>query len=320
MPARCSLVTLPVCQILAKAGEENLGTLLKNLVAAKHIELSRGAFAWLRQRNMVPGAVPPLNKELFNKAVKKAQPAATFVPGEFDDRGQMHDHHGKLLLTRLKRHGKFIYRVVEPVRSSRCNRHFMVDIHGDFMYTWAHASRDVKPDSWCDDYFFDSESTAILFRYSRVSSESHPAGEVRYMHILPDEQMQALINDDDQEYHMLVESEEREKLERFELEESDHEGEESNHEDEPEKEPLSLSEAEEAAAADLKRRRNVARKSAPRASAAAAAAADDDEEEDEAEAEAEEEESNPAEDKARKLHAERSRSAASKKPKVSRQH
>jgi len=185
-----------VVQIVARADAdgENLGTLLRNLIIKQHIELSRGAFVFLRARGLLARNLqpPPTARELA-AARKREANASAAKAGEFNADDEFIDLTGRRLVCRSKIGRRYFY------------EHTPVGLPYHYIASNAYRKPNSCPDKWCGDYFLDSYEEPILFR---CRSFADPL-VVEYQRVVTTEKLKAIIDSDDAEYFRLVEEDEQ---------------------------------------------------------------------------------------------------------------
>lgn len=181
-------------QILAQAATENLGTLLRNVIITKHLELSRGVFVYLRARGLLAQnmQLAPSAREITAKRKREAH-AKAVKASEFNAEGEFIDSLDRRLVIRTKRGSRYFYEHT-PVRLPY---HY---ISGD-----AYRKPDSGPDKWCGDYFLDSYEAPVLFRSRSFSEPSL----VEYHRVVSADKLVAIAECNDAEYARLVEDDEQ---------------------------------------------------------------------------------------------------------------
>jgi hypothetical protein len=186
---------------MMRASKENPSILLKNLISVHHMELARGAMAWLRARNLLPkpAQLPPSRRDIERLQGSKRKlvfedPALVeaLKAGEFNEDDEIVDSRGQAVMQRVKCGSRYVYSFC------RDNTLHLYDL--DNLYNYGHSEASSGPDSWCGDYFLDSFETPILFRCRGVA-----ASEVQYFRIVTPAQMTALVANDEVEYQRLRE-------------------------------------------------------------------------------------------------------------------
>lgn len=218
-------------QILVRAAtEDNVGTLLRNLINVHHMELARGAFVWLRCRGLVAKAMqpPPSASEVAEANASKRNllfkdPAAVDVlrAGEFNESNSIVDSTGKDVLTRTQVGTRWVYRFAGD------STEYLYDL--DDLYLFAHdkgMNTNCGPDSWVGDYFLDSYATPILFRCRGVATS-----DVKYFRIVTAAKMAALVAHDEVTYAKLVDADEQQVYDDI-TDESEQEDEDDDEEEE----------------------------------------------------------------------------------------
>lgn len=181
-------------QILERAATENLGTLLRNLIIQKHLELSRGVFVYLRGRGLLDASMrpPPSARELSAKRKREAH-ARSIKASEFNDQGEFIDAQDRRLVIRVKRGRRYFY------------EHTPIGLPYHFIVAGAYQKPASAPDAWCGDYFLDSYETPILFRSRSFSDPS----VIEYHRVVACDKLVAIAERDDAEYFRLVEEDEQ---------------------------------------------------------------------------------------------------------------
>lgn len=179
---------------MERAATENLGTLLRNLIIQKHLELSRGVFVYLRGRGLLDASMrpPPSARELSAKR-KREEHAKSVKASEFNDLGEFIDSQDRRLVIRVKCGRRYFY------------EHTQIDLPYHFIASGDYPKPFSAPDVWCGDYFFDSYRIPILFRFRNFSNPSL----IEYHRVVTSDKLVAIAERDDAEYARLVEEDEQ---------------------------------------------------------------------------------------------------------------